>query len=93
MSIFRTVRKIKDCDDCHGSGRVEVNPGTGDGAEQPCVTCNGTGRVEVSVRANRTSVQQAEAATKQMNPGPARKAAKARLADPEPSKTGFIEEE
>jgi DnaJ-class molecular chaperone len=93
MSIFRTVRKIKDCDECHGSGRIEINPGTGDGTEMPCAACQGTGQVEVSVRASRGAVQKAAVATKQLPPGPARKAAKGRLADPEPSKTGFIEEE
>jgi hypothetical protein len=98
MSIFRTVRKIKDCDTCNGSGRVLTDPAKG--TEGPCDTCGGEGRVEVLVRANRAAVHQAEVATKQMNPGPARKAAKARLAGVEKDGTvssddsrGFVNED
>jgi DnaJ-class molecular chaperone len=92
MSIFRTVKKIKDCDTCNGTGRVYTDHSRGE--EAACDVCGGTGRIEVMTRANRVAVHQAEVATKQMNPGPARKAAKGRLAgDEKESKLGYVEEE
>jgi len=77
MSIFRTVRKIKDCGACNGTGRVYMTPSSGE--ERECEVCSGTGRVEVVVRASASSVERASAAIPQTLPPSQRKAAKARL--------------
>jgi len=92
MSIFRTIKKLRDCDDCHGTGMIGDNR---------CPTCEGSGKVEYLSRVNQAAATRAEAATKQLPPK-ARQAAKARLQDHEPlakgskeSKVGkdFVEED
>jgi hypothetical protein len=87
MSIFRTVKKLVDCDDCKAMGT--------DLEGFPCPTCKGTGKVEIVIRANKLAVASAERAINQTLPPAARKAAKARLAPtPEESKKeGYVDED
>ncbi len=98
MSIFRTIRKIRDCDVCSGTG---VDQG-GD----KCAVCEGTGKVEVYSRVSQAAASRAVTATKELPPQQ-RAAAKKRLRDHEPAdpalpskgddgkvdKGGFIDED
>lgn len=102
MSIFRTIRKIRNCSTCMGEGRIHL-----DGAETVCPDCDGEGKVEILSRVSQAAAVQAKSATKALPPQE-RAAARERLEDHEvsqpdpalpakgkPSKVGkaFIEEE
>jgi RecJ-like exonuclease len=91
MSIFRTIKKLRDCDSCEGTGKI--------GADD-CVICNGTGKVEILARVSQAAASRAMAATKEL-PQRARAAIKERLQDHELPKgrkeskvgTGVIDED
>lgn len=74
MSIFRTIKKIRDCDICAGTGTEQ----SGD----KCAVCEGTGKVEVYSRVSQAAASRAVTATKELPPQQ-RAAAKKRLKDHE----------
>lgn len=79
MSIFRTIKKIRDCDSCHGTGRVVAQ----DKSETDCVICQGTGKVEILSRVGQAAASRASSAARELPPRE-RAAARERLQDHEP---------
>jgi len=73
MTIYRTIKKIRDCDACQGTGQDPT--GT-------CPVCQGAGKLDVYARVSRGAAARAEQATKSLSPQ-ARKIAKERLQDHE----------
>jgi uncharacterized membrane protein len=81
MSIFRTIKKVRDCEACAGEG---TDPVSGN----PCLSCGGTGQVEVLARVSQAAATRAQAAAKELPPRQ-RHAARERLEDHEPEPEGL----
>ena len=79
MSIFRTIKKIRGCEACNGTG--VNNEGTA------CLSCEGTGQVEVLARVSQAAAGRAAAAARDLPPRE-RQAARERLQDHEPELKG-----
>jgi hypothetical protein len=77
MSIFRTIKKLRDCNLCTGTGKDRQ---TGDA----CPVCEGTGKIEVSARVSQAAATRAMAAVKTQVPPRQQQAARERLEDHEP---------
>jgi RecJ-like exonuclease len=75
MTIYRTIKKEKECTVCGGSGH---NPLT----MADCSFCEGTGKQEVYSRVSRAAASRAEKAVKELPPR-MRAVAKERLQDQE----------
>lgn len=73
MTVYRTIKKVRDCDACQGTGKDPTGV---------CPVCNGAGTLEVFARVSRSAAARAEQATKQLPPQ-ARKVVKERLQDHE----------
>jgi len=82
MSIFRTVKKIRECEACKGMGVVYTIEG-GTEITHKCLVCDGTGRVEIYARVSQAAAQNASNAAKTLPPAQ-RAAVKKRLRDHEP---------
>lgn len=76
MSIFRTIKKVRYCDTCMGTGKI---------LNETCHDCNGSGHVEVLSRVSQAAAARASSAAKELPPK-LRAAVKERLQDHEPSK-------
>jgi hypothetical protein len=79
MSIFRTVRKVRDCDTCFAVGKI-----VSDGVEIICPDCQGAGKVEILSRVSQASAARAQANAKTLPPHE-RAIVRQRLEDHEPA--------
>jgi len=73
MTVYRTIKKLRDCDACQGTGKDTTGV---------CPVCSGTGKLEIFARVSRSAAARAEQAAKQLHPN-ARAAVKERLQDHE----------
>ena len=85
MSIFRTIKKIRDCDTCMGTGKI-----WSDGEEIVCDDCKGEGKVEVFSRVSQSAAARASSSAKSLPPHE-RAAVRERLEDHEPPSEGAQE--
>jgi len=82
MTVFRTIKKIRDCDTCSGTG--QVMKASGDlNSWGPCDVCGGEGKVEVLSRVSRAVAARAHDAAKALPPRE-RQEARELLKDHEP---------
>jgi hypothetical protein len=83
MTVFRTIKKIRDCDVCSGTGQVLTISGDPN-SWGTCVICEGSGKVEVLSRVSRAVAARAHDAAKTLPPRE-RQEARELLKDHEPS--------
>lgn len=88
MSIFRTIKKLRDCETCEGTGKVRVTTAAQTDSsvtqtEIQCPICEGTGKVEILARVSQAAAGRAATAAKNLPPQ-LRAVVKERLQDHEP---------
>jgi hypothetical protein len=77
MTVYRTIKKLRDCEACQGTGMDKGN-------NAKCPVCGGDGRVDVYSRVSGGSAVRAEAAAKSLPPR-VRDIVRERLQDQEPA--------